>query len=271
MTDALASFAPMVKSVTIIGCGWLGKALAIALIRNGISVKGTTTSPQKLEELKAIGILPFLLESGMSSTQASSELRSDAVVVTVPPSRRLIEAESLAIHERLIGQLEGLHDLPLYYTSSTSVYPDDDGVFTEEDALPESLLLGIEKLYRSSFTQCTIVRLGGLFGPDRNPARFFSGKKNVPRPLAPVNMTHQSDGVQALMTLMASGKSGIYNAVSPEHPSRIDFYTRAAIASGMEAPDFDRTDLSKGKVVSSSKLMQDVGYSFQCHNPLDCI
>jgi nucleoside-diphosphate-sugar epimerase len=267
----MPSFAAMIKSVTIIGCGWLGKALGKAFIEKGISVKGTTTTPQKLEELRAIGISPFLLQSDLLNTIVLTELGSDAVVVTVPPSQRGQEDDSFALHQRLIEQLKSLGNLPLYYTSSTSVYPDEERIFTEEDILPEGLMVKIERLYQTAFSESVILRLGGLFGPERNPARFFSGKKNVPRPFAPINMTHQSDASEALVALMVSGKSGIYNVVSLEHPTRVDFYTRAALASGMEVPDFDLADLSKGKIVSSSRLIGDTGYRFKCSNPIDCI
>jgi nucleoside-diphosphate-sugar epimerase len=267
----MPSFAKMVKSVTIIGCGWLGKALGKAFIEKGISVKGTTTTPQKLEELREMGISPFLLSADLPNTAVIDELASDAIVVTVPPSGRFQENDSLAMHQRLIEQLRRFHYLPFYYTSSTSAYPDEERIFTEEDILPEGRMLNIEKLYQAAFPESAILRLGGLFGPDRNPARFFSGKKNVPRPFAPINMTHQSDGVEALVTLIILRKSGIYNVVSPEHPTRIDFYTQAALASAMEVPDFDLADLSKGKVVSSSRLIDDTGYRFICNNPIDCI
>jgi nucleoside-diphosphate-sugar epimerase len=267
----MPSFATMVKSVTIIGCGWLGKALGKAFIEKGISVKGTTTTPQKLEELREMGISPFLFQSDLLNNIVLTELGSDVVVVTVPPSKRGQENDSLAMHQRLIEQLKSLGNPPLCYTSSTSAYPDEDRVFTEQDILPEGLMLNIENLYQSAFPECTILRLGGLFGPERNPARFFSGKKIVPRPFAAINMTHQIDAAQALLAIMISGKSGIYNVVSPEHPTRVDFYTRAALASGMEVPDFDLTDLPKGKIVSSSKLIREIGYTFQCGNPLSCL
>ena len=48
--------------ISILGCGWLGLPLAEALIKNGFSVKGSTTSSSKLGDLENLGVLPFLME-----------------------------------------------------------------------------------------------------------------------------------------------------------------------------------------------------------------
>lgn len=45
--------------ISILGCGWLGLPLAKALIENGFSVKGSTTSTDKLTALENDGITPF--------------------------------------------------------------------------------------------------------------------------------------------------------------------------------------------------------------------
>ena len=41
--------------ISILGCGWLGLPLAKALIENGFSVKGSTTSTDKLTALENAG------------------------------------------------------------------------------------------------------------------------------------------------------------------------------------------------------------------------
>ena len=42
--------------VSILGCGWLGLPLAKALIGEGYTVKGSTTTPAKLNLLKEEGV-----------------------------------------------------------------------------------------------------------------------------------------------------------------------------------------------------------------------
>ncbi len=50
--------------ISILGCGWLGFPLAKALIENDFSVKGSTTSTDKIGLLENAGIAPFLIELG---------------------------------------------------------------------------------------------------------------------------------------------------------------------------------------------------------------
>jgi 3-hydroxyisobutyrate dehydrogenase-like beta-hydroxyacid dehydrogenase len=49
------------KNVSILGCGWLGKSLAISLLDEGYSVKGSTTTEEKLELLELNKIEPYLV------------------------------------------------------------------------------------------------------------------------------------------------------------------------------------------------------------------
>ena len=47
--------------ISILGCGWLGLPLAKTLLENDFSVKGSTTSNDKLSMLKNSGIQPYLI------------------------------------------------------------------------------------------------------------------------------------------------------------------------------------------------------------------
>ena len=49
------------KKISILGCGWLGLPLAKSLIEKGFSIKGSTTSEEKLQVLQNAGIQPFLI------------------------------------------------------------------------------------------------------------------------------------------------------------------------------------------------------------------
>ena len=50
------------KKVAIIGCGWLGKALAESLIAQGHHVRGSVTSKDSLALLQNMGVEPFLIK-----------------------------------------------------------------------------------------------------------------------------------------------------------------------------------------------------------------
>jgi UDP-N-acetyl-D-mannosaminuronate dehydrogenase len=59
------------KNISILGCGWLGLPLAKGSIGKGISVKGSTTSPNKISILeKSEFILLIALEADRISGQS---------------------------------------------------------------------------------------------------------------------------------------------------------------------------------------------------------
>jgi len=47
--------------ISILGYGWLGLPLAKVLLENGFSVKGSTTSVEKISVLENSGIQPYLI------------------------------------------------------------------------------------------------------------------------------------------------------------------------------------------------------------------
>ena len=60
------------KSVSILGCGWLGKPMAVSLLSEGFSVKGSTTSEIKIQELEALEIEAYLIDIKKESTKAKN-------------------------------------------------------------------------------------------------------------------------------------------------------------------------------------------------------
>ena len=48
--------------IGIIGCGWLGLPLAKLFLKNDFLVKGSTTSKEKIKNLKSHNIEPHLIE-----------------------------------------------------------------------------------------------------------------------------------------------------------------------------------------------------------------
>src|SRR5690606_15302388 len=99
--------------------------------------------------------------------------------------------------------------------------------------------------------QTTVIRLGGLIGPGRHPGRFFSGKKNVPNGMAPVNLIHLDDCIGLIEAVIEKNIwNGVFNACAPQHPSRQEFYSNAAKSAGLPLPHF-RNELQEWKMVNS--------------------
>ena len=72
----------MKAKVSVLGCGWLGKPLAIELIKNGHAVKGSTTTNEKINELKENGIEPYLIDINELG-DISDFLNSSVLVIAI--------------------------------------------------------------------------------------------------------------------------------------------------------------------------------------------
>ncbi|NTV46616.1 MAG: SDR family NAD(P)-dependent oxidoreductase, partial [Chlorobiales bacterium] len=124
--------------ISILGCGWLGLPLAKFLIGQGYNVKGSTTSANKLESLRAAGIDPFLikLDPEIAGENISSFLERDVLVINIPPQRRddIVQYHQRQI-ESLIQEVKKSSVKKVVFVSATSVYPPLNRVVREEDAV----------------------------------------------------------------------------------------------------------------------------------------
>jgi nucleoside-diphosphate-sugar epimerase len=258
-------------TVSILGCGWYGLELAKWLVNKWVKVKGSTTSADKLPLLAAGGIEPYLIDlSPGNGVTDPTFFECDVLWISIPPKARTGNgAEYLQKIERLITLIKTYQVKQVVLISSTGVYGDSNTEATEADAPnPDSesgkVLLAAEDLLKqqTDFTT-TIIRFGGLIGPGRDPGRFFAGKTDVPNGEAPVNLIHLTDCIgisNAILDKQAFGYT--YNAVSPSHPTRANFYTQAAVASGLQPPHFIE-EKENWKVVNSVNVGEVLGYEYQ--------
>jgi len=273
--------------VSVLGCGWLGRPLAQHLVAQDVHVRGSTTTPEKVDALRADGIEPFLLSLAphLSGENAASMFASPILVLNVPPSRGADDVE--AHHRRQIDAVreaaaEGAVEWILF-ASSTGVYPNVERTVTEADqppgqpdALPgarrstgKAVLAAEKQLLDDPAFATTIVRFGGLYGGDRHPGRFLAGRSNVSRPEAPVNLIHRDDCVALVTTLLEQDvRNEVFNACADAHPTRRAIYTRAAEVLGLDPPTFDASDDTTGKVVDNQKVKARCGYQFRHPDPL---
>ena len=259
------------KEVSILGCGWYGLALGKKLVESGYSVKGSTTSTEKFSLLNESSIIPFVV-----SFQEKEEhfdpafFDSETLIICIPPKRSSAEQHTfLTKIERIANATADSRISQVIFISSTSVYGDLNAEVDEfSAAAPDTdsgkAILAAEYLLKGYTNfMTTIVRFGGLIGPDRNPGRFFAGKSDIPNGQAPVNLIHLSDCIGITLQILENSAFGnTFNACSPEHPSRAVFYTRTAIQSGLESPGF-KDELLNWKQVNSVMVHEKLNYEFQ--------
>jgi nucleoside-diphosphate-sugar epimerase len=265
--------------VSILGCGWVGLALARILAENGVNVRGSTTSPTRLRQIEAAGADAHLIHVGeeVEGDEVSAFLSADKMVVTLPPGR-----DASPDYVTRIGAVaRALADSPVrhvVFTSSTSVYPDLGRVVTEEDADIEAplkrsgaVLLAAERiLLEAAGFETTVLRLGGLIGYDRQPGRFLAGRTGLPDGDAPVNLVHRDDVVEVIRRVLAGPpRQTVWNVCAGAHPRRRDFYPEQARLLGLGPPTFAEDDGGGHKIVSSERLRRELPYAFIYPDPAD--
>ncbi len=263
--------------ISILGCGWLGLPLAKALLDNEFSVKGSTTSIEKLSVLENLGIKAFQIELTETKIQGEVALfleNSRILIIDIPPKLRGDSKENFVSKiKNTIPFIEKSSVENVLFIGSTSVYSDNNSLVTEETELnPDTesgkQLVQVEQLLQRNLNfKTTILRFGGLIGEDRHPIHFLAGRKNIENPNAPINLIHQEDCIGIIQKILCHNRptevwNETFNAVAPSHPSRKMYYTQKALEFNLALPEFNSENLTFGKTISSSKVGNVLKYAF---------
>lgn len=257
----------MSKKIGVLGCGWLGLPLAKKLLEDSYQVFGTTTSPSKLEVLKDARIVPYMVS--LSDVEIHGDMEGflsniDVLIINVPPRLRGSNTENFVEKMKLL--LNKIKNSPIskvLFISSTSVYGEIEGEVTEETP-PEPAtesgiqLLASEKLFKNAaFVETTIIRFGGLIGPERHPVTMLSGRKGLSNGNDPINLIHLDDCIHMITTILHRAYWGeTFNGVYPLHPKKRDYYISEAKKRGIPPPTYkDEVSGKKGKTVISRNFL----------------
>ncbi|MDC6350347.1 SDR family oxidoreductase [Zeaxanthinibacter sp. PT1] len=251
----------MSSTIAIMGCGWLGLPLAEALLKNGWTIHGSTTSEDKIQSLLNAGITPFLLQ--LSPDHIKGNIGqflqgSEVLVINVPPRLRAEDSESYFDKMKVLhSEIKKSGVRKIIFVSSTSVYGDQSGVLDEKSkARPNTEsgrhLLASEQLFiQDPGLHTTVVRFGGLIGGDRHPVSHLSGKTELRNGEHPVNLIHRTDAISLVQIIIEKEYwNAIVNGVAPEHPEKQDYYRSEALKRGLTPPDYQQsTGANPGKLV----------------------
>ncbi|WP_181369512.1 SDR family oxidoreductase [Flavobacterium album] len=258
------------QNISILGCGWLGLPLAKKLLNNSFTIKGSTTSENKLEILNNEGITPFhisLHENEVEGDIAGFLANAEILIIDVPPKAKSGEDFAKKIRT-LLPYIEQSGTDKILFISSTSVYADDAAVVTE-DTSPNPVtdsgkqLVATERLLQENKSfKTTVLRFGGLIGEDRHPVKHLAGRENLPDGDAPVNLVHRDDCIGSILKVIESNAWGeTFNVVAPQHPTRKDYYTKKATEAGLPLPGFLEKERG-GKIIDSTKIQELTGFTF---------
>lgn len=249
----------MSKKIGIIGLGWVGKPLADKLLEENYEVWGTGTSDNPSNNIpEDVNYLKFILGEKENLPDTIKSL--DAIIITIPPSSNHFVAEL----KNIISQLK---NKSIFFLSSTGVYGKNEGELNEKspvdpDRKGTKKIREIEEFIQENVTgDYCILRLAGLVGPNRNPARFFSKKGMIPSPETLLNLVHLKDVVGAITFLLSQENTPkIVNVVAPFHPTKGEFYQKMSEIFNYPKPELGKEPPLKRKIESLE--LENLGYQF---------
>lgn len=261
---------------SILGCGWLGFPLAQLFIKNGHSVKGSTTTSHKIQILEENGIEASILkiENNLVNKNIETFLASDVLIIDVPFGK---QKENFLAYKKLALSIQKSSIKKIIFISSTSVYTDSNSVVTENSPFEinqaKKILVDLENLFLNhEGFQTTIIRFAGLIGGSRNPGNFFKEGRVVKNGLAPINLIHLKDCLE-IIKLISEGNfdKEIFNAAADSHPTRKEFYTAATLLQNKTPATFlDNNDFTF-KIISNEKLKKALNYTFIYSDLMDLV
>jgi len=267
----------LMSDIGILGGGWLGIALARKALESKHIVRVTTTTTEKSNLLNNNGYNASVLKVLESGIEGELDFFKgiDILVITISPGlRKNPKHNYVGIIEKIIKKIKFFEIKRVLFTSSTSVYGFQKGIITEENELlgqtPSSRqIIEVEqKLDTNKIFETCILRLGGLMGPNRHPIHTLSGRKGLPNPLSPINFIHQQDAVAILLQILENWRGNqVYNAVTPFHPNRKDYYTQMSKIAKLPPPTFEESGTIRG-IISAKKVINDLNCEFLVKNLL---
>lgn len=268
------------KTVSIIGLGWIGEPLGLLLNQKGFRVLGSTTSVEKQEKLalKGLQAIRFSLNPHPEGLGFNALFQSEVLVVNIPPRTR---SGNGSFHLEQLNYLRTLIDRSsvkqVIFVSSTGIYPELNSLEKYRENYPITLEnTGNDTLFRAESWMeknraydLSIVRFGGLMGKDRIPGKYFSGKENVAGHTR-VNFIHQEDAVSMIAWIIEKGLwNETFNGVAPIHPLRREIYEKNAAELGLAPPtSYQNESYGKDRLIDSSKILE-TGFEFKFPDPLE--
>ena len=265
------------KTIAVLGCGWLGLPLAEKLLALGHTIKGSTTSEDKLETLDVKGIQAYLVQCEEDNCLGLEKFveNVDVLILTLPPGLRQNSKRRFdLVIKNLAENILHSNIKHLIFISSTSVYGKLTGAI-DENSMPrpfsesgKQLLKCEELLLSATQYHTTVLRFGGLIGPNRHPVFSLAKRDAIVNPEGEINLIHLEDCINCLLAVIEKQKeNSVFNAVTPFHPDRKSYYNTMAEKAGISLPSFIVTSDPNRRILSN-KIQTQLGVKFNVENLL---
>lgn len=271
------------ENIAILGCGYVGRALAACWQEQGHFVTGTTTRQERVALLQPLLSRVVAMTGDDASAVQSLVQGQDTVVISVAPTGFQVADEAtyektyLTTAENLLQALKQTPSVKqVIYLSSYSVYGDRQGEWVDETASISPTESRSQMLYEaeqivsqadSEHQRICILRLGGIYGPGRELVGMLGGMAGMTLPGRGdrvINWIHRDDIVGVIEFARLNELQGIYNLVDDSQLTVKEQLERICSRYGLPPANWDQSKLSlPGKSVRvSNQKLKATGYQF---------
>lgn len=254
--------------ILVLGAGYVGLEVAKEFSKNSENeVLASTTTLDKVSQLQTFCSQAFVLHSSDHDYLKEIIATCDAIGIFVAPSKGSNYSDTYLSTAQAVKKALENRDRPLYllYTSSTGVYEELTHTGATENlsltggSEHSKILLKSEEIYLScqnEFVTTCILRLGGIYGPNRTleqRAIKFSGQQLPMSGNTFTNHIEQKDIIRAVKFCFDRSLAGIYNLVNDDHPTRQELYDSICSYNKIPLPIW-KPDSQQGYKVANDKI-----------------
>ncbi|MCY7295333.1 oxidoreductase [Alteromonas sp. a30] len=265
------------RSISILGAGWLGFALAEQLQSTGNSIRLSKQTQDDVNTLKAQGWEAAAFSLGQSLPDT---LVSEIAIINIPPRRRTVDPVLFFRNVCLLcDELMQKGTQRILFISTTSVYGEQPGIIDHTSPTSPKTDSGkahvnIEHHLLQHYPhQVSILRLAGLVGGTRHPINSLAGKTNIAQPYQPVNLVHRKDVINTINAILDKDAWGeTFLLCSTEHPTKQEYYTWAATQLSLKPPQFVETPIPENpRQIDCQNTLSRLNVKLVYPSPFDMI
>ena len=264
--------------LAIIGCGYVGSAVARMWHIAGNDVTVTTTTSERVAILSGISSQVVVLEGNDLAALKEVVADRDVVLLSIGSKQRTLEVYRqtyLETAQNLVKAIVDSNVKQLIYTSSYGIINNKSGQIIDETVTVNPRDEFGEILYKTEQVllfaankdlKVCILRLSGIYGPARELIKIFRRAAGTTRPGSGesyTNWVHLEDIARAIDFAKEKQLEGLYHLSSDEHLTTKEFLNKLFQAHNMPPVVWDSSQSSRGyNMKLSNQKIKNEGFEF---------